>query len=560
MGAVRAALELGVELRTQMEVAAGNFHGLHKVAIGAGAGNDKALLLKLGAERIVELIAVAVALINFGRAVAFGHLGAGGDGAGVLAQPHRAALGLNALLVGHQINDIVLALGGKLAGVGVRVAQHIAGVLHDHDLHTQTDAEVGDMVLPRVLGSLDHPLDAAVAEAAGNDDAVRIAQLIGAAALVHQMLAVHPLDLDLALILKAGVVQALHNAEVGIVQLDILAHQCDGAGLAAGGDAADQLLPLSQIARRGLQVQLAGHNIGKPCGFQHQRALVKARHRQVFNHAVGAHIAEHADLALDVIADRAVGTQHNHIGGNAHALQLLAGVLGRLGLVLIRAGNVGHQHDMDVAAVFKALFQPDLTDGLQEGLALNVAGRAADLGDDNISLGAFGKVVDVALDLVGDVGDDLHGLAQIGTLTLLVQDIPVDLAGGQVGVFVQVFIGKALIMAKVEVGLGAVIRHKDLAVLQGAHRARVHIDIGVQLLAGNLQPARFKQPPQTGRRDALAQTGDNAAGHKNILRCHNSPSIPGTQKRPPYPKKNSFPLYIGKNRFCNKAGVIFNFC
>ena len=105
------------------------------------------------------------------------------------------------------------------------------------------------MVLPRVLGSLDHPLDAAVAEAAGDDDAVRIAQLFGAAALVHQMLAVHPLDLDLALVLKAGVVQALHNAEVGIVQLDILAHQCDGAGLTAGGDAADQLLSLGGVCR-----------------------------------------------------------------------------------------------------------------------------------------------------------------------------------------------------------------------------------------------------------------------------------------------------------------------
>ena len=159
---------------------------------------------------------------------------------------------------------------------------------------------------------------------------------------------------------------------------------------------------------------------------------------------------------------------------------------------------------MDVAAVLGALLQADLADGLQEGLALDIAGGTADLGDNDIGLGALGQVINVALDLVGDVGDDLHGLAQVGALPLLVQDVPVDFAGGQVGVFVQVFIDKTLIMAQVQVGLGAVVRHEHLAVLQGAHRAGVHIDVGIQLLAGHLQPAGLEQTAQAGRCDALA--------------------------------------------------------
>lgn len=57
-------------------------------------------------------------------------------------------------------------------------------------------------------------------------------------------------------------------------------------------------------------------------------------------------------------------------GAMAHALQFLAGMLGRFGFVLVGAGNVGYQHDMDVAAVLGALLQADLADGLQEGLAL----------------------------------------------------------------------------------------------------------------------------------------------------------------------------------------------
>ena len=54
-----------------------------------------------------------------------------------------------------------------------------------------------------------------------------------------------------------------------------------------------------------------------------------------------------------------------------------------------------------------------LADGLQEGLGFDIAGRAADLGDDHVGLGLFADRVDERLDLVGDMRDDLHGFAQV---------------------------------------------------------------------------------------------------------------------------------------------------
>ena len=117
VGAVRAALELGVELGTQVEVTARNLDSLDQAAVRAGACNDQALFLKLGAELVVELIAVAMALVDVQCAVALGHPGARGDGAGVLAQAHRAALRLDTLLIRHQVNDVMMALGRKLAGI-----------------------------------------------------------------------------------------------------------------------------------------------------------------------------------------------------------------------------------------------------------------------------------------------------------------------------------------------------------------------------------------------------------------------------------------------------------
>ena len=525
MCAVGAALELRVELCTQMEVAAGQLHSLHQMTVRACAGNDQPGVLHLLPEVVVELIAVAVALPDLALAVALGHLGAGRHRAGVLAQTHGAALGDVALLVRHQGDDVVGTVRGELAGIGVLVAQHIAGKFNDHDLHTKADAKAGHMVLAGVLGGLDHALDAAVAKAAGHDDAVHVRKSFLAGSLIGQILAFHPADLHLTVVLKPGVVQAFHHREVCIVQLDVLAHQCNGAGLAAGGNAGDYLLPLGQVGGGNIQMQLLHHHIVQTVGVQHQRALVETGHGQVLDDALRFDVAEGADLAADIAAHAAVCAQDDDIGAYAHALQLLDRVLGGLGFVFVRAGDVGHQHHMDEAAVLPSLLQTHLTDGLKEGLALNIAGGAADLGNDHVRLGGGGQIVDVALDLVGDVGDDLHRLPQISALTLLVQHVPVYLAGGQVGVFVQVFVDEALVMTQIQIGLGAVIGHEHLAVLQRAHGARVHVHIGVQLLAGHLQAAALQKPTQRCSGNAFAQTGDHAAGHKNKF-CHkNIPSF-----------------------------------
>ena len=78
-------------------------------------------------------------------------------------------------------------------------------------------------------------------------------------------------------------------------------------------------------------------------------------------------------------------------------------------------------------------------------------------------------------------------------------------------------------MAQIQIGLGAVVGHEHFAVLQRAHGAGVHVDVGVQFLAGDLQAAAFEQTAQRSSRDAFAQTGDDAAGHKDefgLFFCH----------------------------------------
>ena len=185
--------------------------------------------------------------------------------------------------------------------------------------------------------------------------------------------------------------------------------------------------------------------------------------------------------------------------------------------MLIGAPEEGHQGHVDEQAVGGSHLQGDLPHGLHKGLGLNVTDGAADLGDDHVGIGLLAHPVDKFLDLVGDVGDDLDGGAQVLTLALLVQHVPIHLAGGQVGIFIQVLVNEPLIVAQVQVRFGAVLGDVDLPVLIGAHGARIHIDIGVQLLGGHLQPPGLQQTAQGCRRNALAQAGDHAAGDENVF-------------------------------------------
>ena len=163
-------------------------------------------------------------------------------------------------------------------------------------------------------------------------------------------------------------------------------------------------------------------------------------------------------------------------------------------------------------------FPLKLADGLDEGLPLDIADRSADLGDDDVGL--FADAIDLFLDLVCDVGDDLHGAAVIAAVALALQDVEEDLTGGDGGIAAEVFIDEALVVAEVEVGLRAVLGDENFPVLIGVHGAGVDVEIGVEFLDGHRVAARLEEPAQRGGGDALPQRRGDAAGHKDVPSVH----------------------------------------
>ena len=110
---------------------------------------------------------------------------------------------------------------------------------------------------------------------------------------------------------------------------------------------------------------------------------------------------------------------------------------------------------------------------------LRIDAPPADLDDGDVGV-ARGRV-NAGFDLVGDVRNHLHGRAQVLTAALLGDHRFVDATGGHVGAARQLGRREALIVTQIQVGLRAVFSDEDLAVLVGRHRARIDVDVRVEL-------------------------------------------------------------------------------
>ena len=276
-----------------------------------------------------------------------------------------------------------------------------------------------------------HALDAARPESAGHDDArCAVEQRVGSDAL--DLLRVHPIDLDVNAMGEACVAQRLAHRDVGVGQVGVLANDGDGQRALLLLHPADHAPPSRKVAVVGMQSELAHQQIAQARVLQDQRHLVDVVDGGEREDGVARDVAEHRQLVLDVVGDGLVGAADDGVGLDAERAQLLDGVLRRLGLELARGLDVGQQGDVDVEDVAAPHLAAHLADGLEEGLPLDVAYRAADLDDDDLGVGVLGEAEHELLDGVSDVRHGLDRPAQVVAAPLLADDLRVDLPSGHV--------------------------------------------------------------------------------------------------------------------------------
>ncbi len=200
-----------------------------------------------------------------------------------------------------------------------------------------------------------------------------------------------------------------------------------------------------------------------------------------------------AIFARSLSGMRLFGAAQQHVGRDAEAGDFADGMLRRLGLEFAGRLDPGHQRRVDADRLVAAEVVTQLSERLDERQAFDVADRAADLANHEIDI--IRVLEREFLDGVGDVRDDLHRRAQIIAAPLLRDDVAVDAPGGDVVRLARGHAGVALVMTEIEVGLGPIVGHEDLAVLIRRHRPRIDVQIGVELPDADLVATRLKQRP-----------------------------------------------------------------
>src|SRR6266699_1963711 len=498
-------------------------HLAQLLALGE-AGNAQALVLQSLHVLVVDLVAVAVAFVDHVRAVDLARQAHGLERDALSAQAHRPAeIGLfvaaldpavAVLPLGHEGDHRVRRVTVEFRAVRAREPDDVACKLDHRELHAQADAEIRDLVLARVLDRLHHAFDAPLAEASGDEYRVHAFQERAAAVLLDR-LRIHVTDVDPAARVDPGVDERLVQRLVGVGKVDILAHHGDGDLVLGMLERLDQLFPYFELGRLGDDAELVADDFIEHLLVQHPGNPVDRVRVPDGDHGIGLNVCKQRDLFLFVLGDGPVGAAQERVGLDADPAQLFHRVLRGLGLDLARALDERHERQVDVAGVVRAELQAHLPHRFEEWQRLDVPDRAADLDDRHFRLTCAAR--DERLDLVGDMRDHLHRAAEVVAATLLFYHGIVDLAGGEVVVAVHPGRLETLVVAQIEVGLGAVLGNEHLPVLEGAHRAGIDVDVRVELEESDFDAARFEDRGEGGGGYPLPQRGNHTARHEHIL-------------------------------------------
>ena len=204
---------------------------------------------------------------------------------------------------------------------------------------------------------------------------------------------------------------------------------------------------------------------------------------------------------------------------NAHAAQLAHAVLRRLRLQFARGADVG-QEGTWIESVSSRPSSLRIWRIASRNGWLSISPTVPPTSMITTSASAQPRhAADPALDLVREVRDRLDRAAEIVAPPLAPDHLLVDLAGGHGAGPGEVLVDEALVVAKVEVCLGAVDGDEDLAVLIGRHGAGIDVEVGIELLDGDGEAAALEDSPEGGGGDALADGTDHATGYENVF-CH----------------------------------------
>ena len=152
-----------------------------------------------------------MAFADFIGLVAFLHPGTRTDHTGIGSEAQRTALVNFIILSRHEVNHLIGGVFIEFPGVCPCKICHMSGKLDYGNLHTQAEAEIGDLMLSRKTGSEDLSFYSAASEPARDKDSVYVSEKLSAV-LGFDRFGINPADGDFR---AAGIARVFQRLDHG---------------------------------------------------------------------------------------------------------------------------------------------------------------------------------------------------------------------------------------------------------------------------------------------------------------------------------------------------------
>ncbi len=140
-------------------------------------------------------------------------------------------------------------------------------------------------------------------------------------------------------------------------------------------------------------------------------------------------------------------------------------MLGRFCFELFGGVKVRQQREVNYYGVVGTQIPLYLAYGFDKGKGLNIANATTDFGDNKIVLARFTQQENVAFYFVGNVGNNLNCFSEVFPFAFFCNNVVVNAACSDVISLAGAHVKKTFVVAKVEIGFGAVVGNVAFAVL-----------------------------------------------------------------------------------------------
>ena len=129
------------------------------------------------------------------------------------------------------------------------------------------------------------------------------------------------------------------------------------------------------------------------------------------------YITEQCNLSFDFISQWMLTSAYQNIRLNSHSLKFFYTGLCRFCLHLFRCFQIRNQCYMNQNRVVMSHIMLELTNRLKKRLTFNITNSSTNLYNRNLFFILFLRSVEAALNLIGDVRDDLHSTSAKVSMT-----------------------------------------------------------------------------------------------------------------------------------------------